>query len=213
MPHEVWTHQHLLAGAGLDTLAAAAELLPGDGVLRARATRRRQAEDTWRLAPTGSGVAAPHGSIARSAPCGAARCRSVRMPLRQSQVSAAPERAGSRCPAGHLRCPRVRTAATSRLRRPGQRDQHRRASATCAALPWRRNGGCGFAAAGRPAGHRGRCPRSCGTGHGGRCGCPLLLPEPRSVSGRLAGVRTAGVHHGHRRRLRECLLLQEAIAG
>jgi hypothetical protein len=45
-----------------------------------------------------------------------------------------------------VRCPCVRTAATSRLRRPGLRDQHRRASATWAALPWCRNGGSGSAA-------------------------------------------------------------------
>jgi hypothetical protein len=74
------------------------------------------------------------------------RCRSVRMPLRRPRVSAVPERAGSRCPAGHLRYPHVRAAGTSRLRRPGPLDQRRRASPTRTALPSRRNGGCGSAA-------------------------------------------------------------------
>jgi hypothetical protein len=111
-------------------------------------------------------------------------------------------RAGCRCPVGRVRCPRVRTAGL-RPRRPGLRDQRSRASATCAALRWCRMGGCGLPPSSRP-GSRTPWPVSggCGTGHSGRRGCPVLLPEPRSVSGRLVsgrlvsgrldGVRTIG---------------------
>jgi hypothetical protein len=47
------------------------------------------------------------------------------------------------CPAGHVRCPRVRTAGLRRPRRPGPLDQRRRASPSRVALPSRRNGGSG----------------------------------------------------------------------
>jgi hypothetical protein len=88
------------------------------------------------------------------------------------------------CPAGHLWCPRasgqpvsagrVDLAPLNQRRREAQRARCRR---------------CGTAAAGPPQScrsrpgsrTRGRCPGSFGTG---RRGCPLPLPEPRSVSGR-----------------------------
>jgi hypothetical protein len=40
--------------------------------------------------------------------------------LRRSRVSAVPGRAGSRCSAGRVRCPGIRTAVLRWLRRPGQ---------------------------------------------------------------------------------------------
>src|SRR5512132_4596823 len=62
-----------------------------------------------------------------------------------------------------------------------------------------------------PAGHRGRCLGGGGTGHRRRLGCPLLLPEPRSLSTRSVSRRlvsaadTAGAGG--------CPPLQEAAAG
>jgi hypothetical protein len=133
-------------------------LLPKGGMGRSPVAWRTSGSRAWMLrcwsalttvpclgaAQVVAGVpAAVHGTAAGIQ---RGRCRRARMPRRQSWVSAVPGRAGSRCPAGRLRCPCVRTAATSRLRRPGRRDQHRRASATWAALPWCRNGGSGSAA-------------------------------------------------------------------
>jgi hypothetical protein len=122
--------------------------------------------------------------------------------LRQSRVSAVLRCAGCRCPAGRLRCPRGRTAGIHRQRRPGPGDQRGRASATCAALPSRRNGGRGSAPScrSRPGD---RTPRvgiwvaaepdtadalavRCCFRNRGRC------PDGWPVSGRLAGVRTVG---------------------
>ena len=54
-------------------------------------------------------------------------------------------RAGSRCSAGRVRCPRIRTAVPVAAS-TWQLDQGRRANPTCAILPSRRNGGCGSAA-------------------------------------------------------------------
>jgi hypothetical protein len=70
-----------------------------------------------------------------------------------------------------------------------QLDQHRRANPTCAVQPWRRNGGWGSAAVLPQPGHCSRCLGGCGTGHRGRLGCPLLFPEPRSVSTRSVSGR------------------------
>jgi hypothetical protein len=90
-------------------------------------------------------------------------------------------RAGSRCSAGRVRCPRSWTAVLRWLRRPGpltSADEQLQPARSC-----RR---AATAAAGPPpscpAGHRGRYLGGCGTGHRGRLGGPLLLPEPRSVS-------------------------------
>jgi hypothetical protein len=134
--------------------------------------------------------------------------RCVRMPQRRSRMSAVPGRAGSRCPAGRLRCPRVRTADIRRLRRPGPLDQRRPASATCAALPWCRNGGLWVhrspAAAGRAAGHRGRCLGGCGTGRRRRRGCPLLPPDGGGCPDGWRPPRTLPQPSG-------CPLLQEAV--
>jgi hypothetical protein len=88
--------------------------------------------------------------------CGGGRCCCRLSSVAAAAVSACPcrgrgcpqcrGRAGSWCPAGRVRCSRVRTAGTSRPRRPGPLDQRKRATPPCAALPWCRNGGCGPAA-------------------------------------------------------------------
>jgi hypothetical protein len=111
--------------------------------------------------------------------------------------SAVPGRAGSRCPAGHVRCPRLRTAGIRRLRRPGPLDQRRRAQRA------RRCRGAGTAAAGPPHSCRRRprppwTPRPAG---GVRVvagwtlrQCPLsaAVSGTGRGSGRLPGVRTVG---------------------
>ena len=107
---------------------------------------------------------------------------------RRSRVSAVPGRAGSRCPAGRIRCPAIRTAVRRWLRRPGQlttADEQSNMRGPAVA-PQRR-----LRLRRRPAaaGHRGRCLGGRETAHRGRLGGPLLLPEPRSVSIRLVSGR------------------------
>jgi hypothetical protein len=63
------------------------------------------------------------------------------------------------------------------------------ANPTCAVPPSHRNRGRPVRRRPAPAGPRGRCLGGCGTGHRGRLGGPLLLPEPRSVSTRSVSGR------------------------
>jgi hypothetical protein len=130
-------------------------------------------------------------------------CRSVRTPCRGRRCPPCPGRAGSRCPAGRVRCPRGRTAGV-RQAASGQPvsagrvdlalDQRRRATATCAALPWCRTGGCWSAAvlpqpAGKPDTVAG-------------VWVAAELDAADAVAVRRVGVRTAGVRPGPCRSLR-----------
>jgi hypothetical protein len=109
------------------------------------------------------------------------RCRSAPC-RRRSRVSAVPGRAGFRCPAGrpvsiHPDSRSPLAASTGHLTKCRRAIRHARSCRRAAT-----------AAAGPPPSCRSRTPRrclgGCGTGHRGRLGCPLLLPEPRSVSTR-----------------------------
>jgi hypothetical protein len=116
--------------------------------------------------------------------------------LRRSRVSAAPGRAGSRCPPGRVRCPRIGTAVLRWLRLPGhltsadeqiRHARSRRGAATAAAGPrlscrsrtlrpvsgWLRN----------------RTPRSLST----------RSVSGRLVSGRLTLPEPVGVHRYRKR--------------
>jgi hypothetical protein len=192
-----------------------------------RGPQREQARSVWsrpdrRRAP-GYGSGAQPGRAGRCRTLGSRSGRAWlpgggRSCCRLSSVAAA---AVSPCPAavagvrgvGACRLPvvgRPRPVSTHPVSRSPlaastwQVDQRRRANPTCGGLavaPQRR-----LPVRRRPAaaGHRGRCRGGCGTGHRGRLGCPLLLPEPRSlstrpvsgrlVSGRLTLPEPVGVH-------------------
>jgi hypothetical protein len=160
----------------------------------------------WGPVPVGHGCRVVDGPAAGCPAWPLPQCPHA---LRRSRVSAVPWRAGSRCSAGRVRCPGIRTAVLRWLRRPGHltsTDEQIRHARSC-----RR---AATAAAGPPPSCPSRTPRPVSGWLQNRTPrTPWLSAAPGTTVGvHKVGVRTAGVRTADTAGAGGCPPLQEQVA-